>query len=52
MVIVDWVWGCTVTLACIGLLMALLAGDHLLASRSAGVLLLTCTLLSANEMPR
>jgi hypothetical protein len=52
MVIVGWAWGCTVILACIGLLTALLGGDHLLASRSAGVLLLSITLFSANELLR
>lgn len=50
--IIDWAWCATVTLACIGLLTALLAGDHLLASRSAGVLLLSFTLFSVSELIR
>ncbi len=52
MLIVDWAWGCSVTLACIGLLTAMAADNHQLASRSAGVLLLSLALLSANEFLR
>lgn len=48
--LLRWVWLCPVTLATVGLLTAILAGDWLLANRSAGVLLLSFALVSAHQM--
>jgi hypothetical protein len=43
----HWGWALPMALAILGILLALLTGDHRLASRSAAVLLVTWALVNA-----